>query len=292
MDAGPLRDLLTACAGVFTGALSGAFGVGGAVISTPAIRALGVPASLAVGTTLPSILPSAVAGALRYRREGLIDRQAVLLTVPVGLVAAVAGAVVSEVVPGEGHLLMLLTSVLLAVTSIRMARHEPAPAGSHGPPRVGGPSDGEAEAGPMVPVPAETGDPAPAAPHHGRGRAPAFAAVGAAAGLLSGLLGVGGGIVMVPGFTQVAGLSIKSAIATSLVCVAALALPGTVTHAVLGNIDWRAAAFLTLTVIPGSRLGVAATLKASDRALRTAVAGLLGVVAVLYAGGELASLLR
>lgn len=288
MDAGPLRDLLTACAGVFTGALSGAFGVGGAVISTPAIRALGVPASLAVGTTLPSILPSAVAGALRYRREGLIDGQAVLLTVPVGLVAAVAGAVVSEVVPGEGHLLMLLTSVLLAVTSIRMARHEPAPSGSHGSePVVGG-----AEPGPMVPVPAETGDPAPAAPHHGRGRAPAFAAVGAAAGLLSGLLGVGGGIVMVPGFTQIAGLSIKSAIATSLVCVAALAIPGTVTHAVLGNIDWRAAAFLTLTVIPGSRLGVAATLRASERALRTSVAGLLGVVAVVYAGGELASLLR
>jgi hypothetical protein len=291
VDAGPLRDLLTAVAGFLTGALSGAFGVGGAVISTPAIRALGVPASLAVGTTLPSILPSAAAGALRYRREGLIDRQAVLLTVPVGLVAAVAGAVASERVPGDGHLLMLLTSALLAVTAVRMARHEPAQARTALAPARRSPDDG-ADPGPTALVPAETGDPAPAAPHHGRGRAPAFAAVGAAAGLLSGLLGVGGGIVMVPGFTQVAGLSIKSAIATSLVCVAALAVPGTVTHAVLGNIDWRAAAFLTLTVIPGSRLGVAATLRASDRALRTTVAGLLGVVAVLYAGGELVSLLR
>ena len=274
MDPGPLRDLLTALAGILTGALSGAFGVGGAVISTPAIRALGVPASLAIGTTLPSILPSAAAGALRYRREGLIDRRAVLLTAPVGLAASVAGALLSDVVPGEGRLLMLLTAVLLGVTSVRMAR------GSAGR------GDGR-----PVPVPAETGDPSPRAPHHGRGSAGAFAGVGALAGLLSGLLGVGGGIVLVPGLTQVAGLSIKSAIATSLVCVAALAVPGALTHAALGNIDWRAAAFLTLTVIPGSRLGAAATMRASDRALRRVVAAFLGVVAVLYGTTELLALL-
>lgn len=273
MDPGPLRDLLTALAGIFTGALSGAFGVGGAVISTPAIRALGVPASLAIGTTLPSILPSAAAGALRYRREGLIDRQAVLLTAPVGLAASVGGALLSEVVPGEGRLLMLLTAVLLGVTSVRMARS--------------GAGTGD---GPQVRVPAETGDPSPEAPRHGRGSAGAFAAVGALAGLLSGLLGVGGGIVLVPGLTQVAGLSIKSAIATSLVCVAALAIPGALTHAALGNIDWRAAAFLTLTVIPGSRLGAAATMRASDRTLRRVVAAFLGLVAALYATGEVIGL--
>ena len=274
MDPGPLRDLLTALAGILTGALSGAFGVGGAVISTPAIRALGVPASLAIGTTLPSILPSAAAGALRYRREGLIDRRAVLLTAPVGLAASVGGALLSEVIPGEGRLLMLLTAVLLGGTSLRMARSEPASDDDRRPP-----------------LPAESGDPSPEAPHHGRGPASAFAAVGALAGLLSGLLGVGGGIVLVPGLTQVAGLSIKSAIATSLVCVAALAIPGALTHAALGNIDWRAAAFLTLTVIPGSRLGAAATMRASERTLRRVVAAFLGLVAVLYGSTELIGLL-
>ena len=273
MDPGPLRDLLTALAGIFTGALSGAFGVGGAVISTPAIRALGVPASLAIGTTLPSILPSAAAGALRYRREGLIDRRAVLLTAPIGLAAAVGGALLSEVVPGEGRLLMLLTAALLGLTSVRMAR-----------------SGRRSSDDRPVLVPPETGDPWPEAPHHGQGPAISFAAVGALAGLLSGLLGVGGGIVLVPGLTQVAGLSLKSAIATSLVCVAALAIPGALTHAVLGNIDWRAAAFLALTVIPGSRLGAAATMRVSDGALRKAVAAFLGAVAALYAAGEVAGL--
>ena len=70
VDPGPLRDALTLVAGVVTGVLSAAFGVGGAVISTPAIRLLGAPAALAVGTTLPSILPSAVAGTIRYSKRG------------------------------------------------------------------------------------------------------------------------------------------------------------------------------------------------------------------------------
>jgi uncharacterized membrane protein YfcA len=270
VDPGPLRDLLTAVLGVFTGALSGAFGVGGAVISTPGIRALGVPALLAVGTTLPSILPSAVSGALRYQREGLIDREAVLLTVPVGFAASIAGALLAEVVPGDGHPLMILTAALLAFTAYRMAASA----------RAVRPADPEASA---------TAD--PDEPAGGTRSRRAFATVGGIAGLLSGLLGIGGGVVMVPGFHSLAGLSIKSSIATSLVCVATFALPGTVTHALLGNIDWRVALFLALTVIPGARLGASLTMRADDRRLRLAVAFFLGAISLLYAGGEIAALL-
>lgn len=267
MDPGPLRDLLTAVLGLLTGALSGAFGVGGAVISTPGIRVLGVPALLAVGTTLPSIFPSAISGAMRYHREGLIDREAVLLTVPVGFVASIAGALLAEVTPGDGHVLMILTALLLGFTAYRMALASR---------QVQPPAEGTATADPDEP--------------RGSRSRPAFAVVGAVAGLLSGLLGIGGGVVMVPGFHSIAGLSIKSSIATSLVCVATFALPGTVTHALLGNIDWRVALFLALTVIPGARIGAALTMRADDRRLRLAVAGFLGAISLLYAGGEIAAL--
>jgi len=266
VDPGPLRDVLTIVLGLFTGALSGAFGVGGAVLSTPGIRALGVAPLVAVGTTLPSIFPSAATGAWRYQREGLIDRTAALLTIPTGLVAAVVGALLAEHVPGGGHLLMLLTAGLLLFTAVRMARPPAAPASPE--------SDVEVA-------------PAHEAGHRSR---PAFAAVGVLAGLLSGLLGIGGGVVMVPGFSQIGGLSVKSAVATSLVCVAAFAIPGTVTHAVLGNIDWGVALLLTAAVVPGARIGAALTLRASERGLRRAVAAFLGVVAIVYAVGELASL--
>lgn len=274
MDVGPLRDALTAVLGVLTGALSGAFGVGGAVISTPGIRALGVSATLAVGTTLPSIFPSAVSGAWRYRREGLLDRTAIVLTVPTGLVLSIVGALLTEVVPGEGHLLMLATAALLAFTAVRMAR-PPAPA----------PAAPEADA--VFDVEGAVPD------HRARRRSRiAFAGVGGVAGLLSGLLGIGGGVVMVPGFVQLAGLPIKAAVGTSLVCVGAFALPGTVTHAVLDNIDWRVALFLTATVIPGARLGAHLALRASDVNLRRAVAVFLGLVSLLYAGGEVAALVN
>jgi len=266
VDAGPLRDVLTAVLGFFTGVLSGAFGVGGAVLSTPGIRALGVAPIVAVGTTLPSIFPSAATGAWRYSREGLIDRTAVVLTVPTGLVASVVGALLSEQIPGGGHVLMLCTAGLLLFTAVRMARPPSAPAAP----------EADVEAAPA---------------HEGGHRSRvAFAGVGVVAGLLSGLLGIGGGVVMVPGFSQIAGLSIKSAVATSLVCVAAFAIPGTVTHAVLGNIDWRVALILTVAVIPGARVGAALALRASDLGLRRAVAVFLGLIAVLYAVGEVVSL--
>ncbi len=284
MDPGPLRDALTVLAGVATGALSGLFGVGGAVISTPAIRALGASALVAVGTTLPSIIPGAASGTARYVREHLIDWRVVAWTAPLGIIAAVAGSILSRVVPGEGHLLMLLTAGLLGFSAWRMYTSgraaDEAEARTTGPARADPESD--AEVAPVAPFGTTSAEVAPVR----------FAAVGLVAGLLSGLLGVGGGIVMVPGFTQVARVPIKEAIATSLACVALFAVPGTVTHALLGDIDWRFALLLAVGVVPGARLGAALTVRTSDRRLRTVVALFLGLTAVLYAGGELVALVR
>lgn len=271
VDAGPLRDVLTGALGVGTGVLSGLFGVGGAVISTPGIRALGASAAIAVGTTLPSIIPGAASGSLRYLRDGLIDRRAVALTAPIGIGAAVGGAALTEFVPGNGHLLMLLTAALLGFSAWRMAAQAQPPS----PPAPE--SDAEtADASHDVRASASTGR---------------HVAVGAVAGLLSGLLGIGGGVVMVPGFTQLVGMPVKQAIGTSLACVAMFAVPGTITHALLGNIDWRFALLLAVGVIPGARLGASLAIAAGDRNLRLVVAAFLGLTSVLYAGGELAALL-
>ena len=60
------RIVLTDVFGFGTGVLSGMFGIGGAVASTPAIRVLGATPLAAVGSTIPSIIPSAVTGAWRY----------------------------------------------------------------------------------------------------------------------------------------------------------------------------------------------------------------------------------
>ncbi len=266
-DAGPLEAFLTVVAGLVTGVLSAAFGVGGATISTPAIRLLGVSAAFAVGTTLPSILPSAVTGTIRYSREGLVRWDVVAWTAPAGIVAAVIGSAVSGVVPGEGHALMVVTAVLLGFTAWRMSLGDDRPAGSGRSASI---------------------EPCPGAPAHVRPRV--LIAVGAAAGMLSGLLGVGGGIVVVPGLIEIAGIPVKRAIATSLACVGLFAVPATLAHWAVGDIDWATAGWLSLGVVPGARLGAVAAIRASDRRLRRAVAAFLGVVAVAYGVGEVVAL--
>lgn len=284
MDVGPLRDLLTALLGAATGVLSGLFGVGGGVISQPGMRLLGLKPLVVIGTALPVIIPGAASGAVRYVREGLIRWPAVAATVPAGLLAAVVGSVASEHVPGEGHLLQLMTAGLLGLSSYRM--------GQMPPPVPAAEPLAETDA-PEAPVhrgagaaTAETPTPAPA-----QAPVPRFAAIGAVAGLLSGLLGIGGGVVMVPAFVQIARIEVKPAIATSLVCVGAFAVPGTLAHALQGQVDWRVALALVVGVIPGARLGAALTIKATDRRLRITVASFLGLTAVLYAAGELRALL-
>src|SRR4029077_596501 len=116
-----LEVVLTLLVGFVTGLLSGMFGIGGAVLSTPAIRLLGVSALQAVGSTLPSILPSSVSGSIRYRREGLIRGRVVLCTSIFGAPASVAGSRMSSAVPGDCHLLMLATAALVGYTAQRTA---------------------------------------------------------------------------------------------------------------------------------------------------------------------------
>jgi uncharacterized membrane protein YfcA len=267
MQPGLVRDLLTLLLGLATGVMSALFGVGGALVSNPGVRALGASPLVAVGTTLPSMLPGAFSGTLRYQREGLIDWPVVGWTAAAGLLAVVVGSLLSHAVPGDGHLLLLAIAVLLGITAWRTA--------------FGAADDEDAGGG---------GNPGRAAPP--RPRAGWLAGiVGVAAGLLSGLLGTGGGVVMVPGFTGLVGLPLKQAIASSLVCVGIFSVPATVTHALLGDVDWRLAALLTVGVIPGARLGAGLTVRIAERRLRLAVGSFLAVVSVVYAITETRALL-
>lgn len=246
--------------GVATGVLSAMFGVGGAVISTPGIRALGATAIQGVGSTMPSVLPSAIAGTLRYHREGLVRWSVVATVAPVGAVFAVAGAVASVRFPGQGHVQMILTASLVLTTAVSTARRQQ-PGGT-------------------------TAQGAPTAEQRGW-RA---ALIGAGAGALSGFLGVGGGILMTPTFRGWLGLPIKQTVATSLACVGLIAIPSSITHIVEGTVAWQYALPLAIGVVPGARLGAHLAIRASDRHLRLVLAGVLGAVGVAYGIAEIVAL--
>ena len=260
-----MSDLVTVAlvliAGFFTGMLSGVFGVGGAVISTPAILLLGATPLQAVGSTLPSIIPSSISGTLRYSRHGLVRRRVVLFTGLAGAASAAAGAIASDQFPGRGHVQMVMTAGLMAFTAYRTGTGGRLPAGVD--------LDG-----------ARSYDLRPTL----------LIGIGLLAGLLSGFLGVGGGILMVPAFTTLVGLDLKAAIGTSLACVGIIAIPGTLTHHLLGKVNWFYAVPLMVSAIPGARVGAHLAIKASDRHLRIVVACVLGTISIGYGAAEILAL--
>jgi uncharacterized protein len=101
-----------------------------------------------------------------------------------------------------------------------------------------------------------------------------LAAVGAAAGLLSGLLGIGGGIIIVPGLIWAAGLDRHTASGTSLVAILPIASVAALTYALApgGAFDPEASAIFVLGSVAGAVLGARVNARVSERALRLAMA--------------------
>jgi uncharacterized membrane protein YfcA len=124
-----IKAILGVLTGFVSGAMAGAFGVGGAILTTPAVQVLlGAPAYIAVGTPLPVILPTTVSGAQAYRRAGQIDWRAVRWAAPPGAIAAAAGAYVTQFIDPRG--LLLATAVLIGWQAYRVGTGRSTPQGT------------------------------------------------------------------------------------------------------------------------------------------------------------------
>jgi uncharacterized membrane protein YfcA len=242
--------------GFSAGILSGLFGVGGGIVTTPAIQELmgGAP-YIAVGTPLPVIIPTAIVGGATYARAGEVSWRAVRFAAGPGIVCAIAGSWLTSLV--DPHWLLLVTAVLIGWQAIRVG--------------FGGDS-----------------------PVRPRGSTPgwSYALLGGFMGFVSGLLGVGGGIVFVPLVTTMLGMPLRRALGTSLVLIAIVAVPGTIVHAALGHIDWAIFAVLVVGVVPGARIGAAIALGTRERTLRVLVGSFLLVVSFVYGIAEVVRLLE
>jgi uncharacterized protein len=84
---------------------------------------------------------------------------------------------------------------------------------------------------------------------------PALLLVGAVGGLLSGMFGVGGGIIMVPLLMLMAGMDQRRASATSLVAIVPSAVVGTIAYGVQGQIEWIAGAVIAAGAVVGAPIG-------------------------------------
>ena len=104
-------------------------------------------------------------------------------------------------------------------------------------------------------------------------------AIGLAAGIVAGLLGVGGGVVFVPGLVLFLGLDQHQAEATSLLAIVPVAIVGTYRQDRYGNVRRNDALLLGLLSVAGAAGGVVLANALSGTLLRDAFAGLMVIVA-------------
>ncbi|MEX0753505.1 MAG: sulfite exporter TauE/SafE family protein [Actinomycetota bacterium] len=251
----PLEIVLGIASGLAAGILSGLFGVGGGVVATPAISTfLGAEPIVAVASPLPVIFPTALVGAYTYWRAGHLDVRAAGWISVTGALASAGGAAAAEAL--DGQILLVATGALLIWQAIGVAR---------------GRSISAAE---ERRIPVWT-----------------YAAIGVAAGFTSGLLGIGGGIIMVPLLAGLLGMPLKTTLGTSLAAIIVLVIPGTIVHVLLDNIDWAIVGVLAVGSIAGARIGATIALGTKERTLRLVVAAFLGIVGLAYAITEGVTLL-
>lgn len=198
-----------AAAGLVGGLLSGFFGVGGNFILVPLLGlTLGLNQHQAQGLTLAALLPPLGAPAVwQYRRAGVPLLWPVVGFAILGFLPAIPiGSLVANELPAP--VLRSIFAVLLAVTAIRTWRVK----GQRVQPDLSEPP---------------------------KGYVPSALLSGAAAGFASGLLGIGGAIVLIPLLTRRLGMSQKQAQVTSLaMLLPPIALPGVWVYAQESGIPW------------------------------------------------------
>lgn len=231
--------------GALTGAILALTGAGGGILAVPLlIFGAGMSIAQAGPIGLLAVGMAAALGAGLGLHAHVVRYRAALLIAAAGMVLSPLGLWLAHRV--DNRMLTLLFAAVLALVAWRTYRQ----AG-----RQGGPE-------------ATRAAPPPCVRNAGSGRfiwtapcARVLAMSGAVAGLLSGLLGVGGGFVMVPALRSQTDLSMDAVVATSLAVIALVSATGVVSSAVAGNLDLVAAA----PFCAGGLLGMAGGRKVAAR---------------------------
>jgi uncharacterized membrane protein YfcA len=241
-------------AGVLAGLMAGLIGVGGGIIMVPAMVSarVGLSQRVAAGTSLAAIVPIAVVGALTYGGARQVDGFAAVCVIPGSVVGAIVGARLTRHIPNR------TLAIVFALVSLGVAVRLVIPAGL-----------------------AEGGQPVSATALHGV----ELTGAGVVAGVASGLLGIGGGVLIVPILTLGFGISQQLAQGTSLAAIVPTGLSGAVTHQRMGHLHRGAAAILGVFGVAGAFAGALLATHLPETPLRVAFALYLATVGVRIAAG-------
>lgn len=249
LDRDTRRRVLTGLGlGSAAGLLSGLFGVGGGVVIVPGlVLLLGVAQHAAHATSLAAILLIAPAAMVGFALDGSVAYVEAALLAAAAIAGAFVGAGIMHRIPARQ--LTQAFAVFMLVVAARMA--VPTGAGA-------GVLPGGFE--PLAVL--------------------ALLATGLLTGMLSSIMGVGGGLIMVPALVLLFGFPQHLAEGTSLLVVIPTALVGAVRHTARGYTDWRLGTMLGAGGVLAGLVGAQVALAVPGAWLQVAFAVLLGVMAV------------
>lgn len=264
--------------------MSGLFGVGGGIVCTPLLRLLlHVSPHASVGTTLALIVPTAISGSFNYIRNKLVDWHMVKRLVLPAIVGTLAGAHVTTLV--HGQVLMLLFSALIAVSAVDLISGFSQKIKEKAQGKEKGRS-GES----MEPAQSAASGDKNAAKFHEPGLLNVIL-LGLLTGFMAGFFGVGGGFILIPILLAAYQMPVKMAFGTSLVMVASVSIPGTVSHFSHDHVKVAMVLNMVLGAVPGSYFGSKLALRVGDSNLKRGFGFVMLIMACTMAFKEFSLLL-
>ncbi len=274
-----VNGLVIVALGALTGVLSGMFGVGGGFLTTPLLIFYGIPPTVAAASSASQVTGASVSGVFAHSKRGGVDRQIGAVLVVGGIVGALFGSVLFRLLQGLGQIdtvINILYVVLLGTIGTVMAREG------------------------LAAIRAErSGEPVRARKrrHHplvanlpmrwrfyrsGLYISPlAPLLLGMITGVLTMLMGIGGGFILVPAMLYILGMSGNVVVGTSLFQILFVTMATTMMHALTTKaVDIVLAALLLLGSVSGAQLGAHFAQRVRAEYLRLALAVIVLAIAL------------
>lgn len=245
-----MQSVLGLGSGALVGFSLGLVGGGGSILAVPLmVYVVGVPnPHVAIGTSAIAVAANAAVNLGNHARGGNVHWSCALVFAVAGMIGAFGGSMLGKRV--DGHNLLALFAVLMLVIAVLMLKTRS---------RVG---EQRVEIS--------------------SSNTPALLGLGLVTGSLSGFFGIGGGFLIVPALMLATGMSIMSAISSSLVAVTAFGCTTALSYAWSDLISWTLALVFIAGGIVGGLIGTAAARSLSVRrgALNVVFATIIILVAL------------
>lgn len=270
--------------GGLMGVLSGMFGVGGGFLTTPLLIFYGIPPTVAAASAASQVTGASVSGVFAHTRRGGVDFLMGGVLVVGGVIGTLIGAALFRILQELGQIdtvinliyVVMLGSIggLMASESLQSLRAmksgKPLPARKrrHHPMVANLPYrwrfyKSGLYISPLAPL-----------------------LLGVVSGILTMLLGIGGGFIMVPAMLYILGMSASVVVGTSLFQILFVTMIATMTHALTTKaVDIVLALLLLVGSVAGAQIGAQFAQKARPEYLRLALAGIVLLVALRLALG-------